>query len=103
MERVQAEAILDGEREAAVVLLMRVGELIEANRRLETRVAELEQRLNRNSRNSSLPLARVDEVIEHWPERCQACARAFGACERVDAAPVQRHQVVELPPIAVTL
>jgi len=139
MERAEAEAILDGEREAAVVLLMRVGELIEANRRLEARVTELEQRLNRSSRNSSLPpaqdppsapprpqkpasgrgrggqpghagrnrpllpLAQVDEVIEHWPERCQACARAFGACERVDAAPVQRHQVVELPPIAVTL
>ena len=34
---------------------MRVGELIEANRRLEARVGELEQRLNRNSRNSSLP------------------------------------------------
>jgi hypothetical protein len=55
MERAEAEAILDGEREAAVVLLMRVGELIEANRRLEARVAELEQRLNRNSQNSSLP------------------------------------------------
>ena len=55
MERAEAEAILDGEREAAVALLMRVGELIEANRRLEARVAKLEQRLNRNSQNSSLP------------------------------------------------
>ncbi|MGH6904548.1 MAG: DUF6444 domain-containing protein, partial [Geminicoccaceae bacterium] len=35
-----------------------VGELIEANRRLEARVAELEQRLNRSSRNSSLPPSR---------------------------------------------
>jgi len=139
MERAQAEAILDGEREAAVVLLMRVGELIEANRRLEARVAELEQRLNRSSRNSSLPpsqdlpsapprppkpasgrrrggqpghegtsrpllpLERVDEVIEHWPERCQACAHVFGEGERLDAAGVQYHQVSELPPIAVTL
>jgi hypothetical protein len=34
---------------------MRIGELVEANRRLEARVAELEQRLNRSSRNSSLP------------------------------------------------
>ncbi len=40
----EAEAILDGDRETAVALLMRVGELIEANRRLEARVAELEQR-----------------------------------------------------------
>jgi len=137
MERAEAGAILDGDRETAVALLMRVGELIEANRRLEARVAELEQRLNRSSRNSSLPpsqdppsaaprpgqpasgrqhggqpghegknrpllpLERVDEALEHWPERCQACARRFGEDERIDAAPPQRHQVSELPPIAV--
>ncbi len=139
MERAQAEAILDGEREAALALLIQVGELIETNRRLEARVAELEQRLNRSSRNSSLPpsqdppsapprppkrasgrrrggqpghegtsrpllpLERVDEVIEHWPERCQACAHVFGEGERLDVAAVQYHQVSELPPIAVTL
>src|SRR6266516_1636754 len=55
MERAEAVAILDGDRETAVALLLRVGELIEANRRLEARVAELERRLNRCSRNSSLP------------------------------------------------
>src|SRR5437667_12326100 len=111
MERAEAEAILDGDREAAVALLLRVGELIEANRRLEARVAELEQRLNRSSRNSSLPpsqdppsasprpqrggsgrgrggqpghegrnrpllpLEQVDELINHWPEPCQAGTR----------------------------
>src|SRR6266571_5480827 len=137
MERAEAEAILDGERETALTLLMRVGELIEANRRLEARVAELEQRLNRTSRNSSLPpsqdppsapprpkkpasgrrpggqpghegtnrpllrLERVDEVRDHWPERCACCAHAFGADERVEVASVQRHQLVELPPITV--
>ena len=131
--------MLDGERGAAVALLMRVGELIEANRRLEARVSELEQRLNRNSRNSSLPpsqdppsapprpqqpasgrgrggqpghagtnrplfaLAQVDELLEHWPECCHACARRFGEDERIDVAAPQRHQVSELPPIAVTL
>jgi len=139
MERAQAEAILDGERETAVALLIQVGELIEANRRLEARVAELEQRLNRSSRNSSLPpsqgppstpprprqphsgrrrgaqpghegknrpllpLERVDQVVEHWPERCQACAHVFSEDERVDVAAVHRHQVSELPPIAVTV
>ncbi len=138
MERAEAEAILDGDRATAVALLMRVGELIEANRRLEARVAELERRLNRSSRNSSLPpsqdppsappragkpgsgrrrggqpghegrhrrllpLEQVDEVVEHWPERCHACAHVFGD-ERADAAAVQRHQVSELPPIAVTV
>src|SRR6266545_3155624 len=139
MERAEAEAILDGDRETALALLMRVGELIEANRRLEARVAELEQRLNRSSRNSSLPpsqdppsvppraqkpgsgrrrggqpghegknrpllpLERVDEVINHWPQRCQACARRFGDEERIDVAAPQRHQVAELPPLAVTV
>jgi transposase len=55
MERAEAEAILDGDREMAVALLMRAAELIEANRRLESRVADLEQRLSRDSHNSSLP------------------------------------------------
>jgi len=55
MDRAEAKAILNGDRETAVALLLRAGELIEANGRLEARVSELEQRLNRNSRNSSLP------------------------------------------------
>jgi transposase len=137
MERSEAEAILDGDRETAVALLMQVGALVEANRRLEARVAELEQRLNRSSHNSSLPpsqdppsaaprsrkrgsgrsrggqpghegknrpllpLERVDELVEHWPERCQACAHRFDEHERIEAAPPQRQQVAELPPIAV--
>jgi len=139
MERAEAEAILDGERETAVALLMRIGGLVEANQRLEARVAELERRLNRSSRNSSLPPSQdppsapprpekpasgrkrggqlghegtsrpllapeqVDEVIEHWPARCRACAHVFSEEERLDAATVQRHQLSELPPIAVTV
>ncbi|MBU2603190.1 MAG: transposase [Actinobacteria bacterium] len=139
MDRAEAEAILDGDREAAITLLMRVGELIEANRRLEARVAELEQRLNRNSHNSSLPpsqdppsaprrpqkpqsgrsqggqpghqgknrkllpLERVDEVHDHWPQHCTQCGHAFLTGERADAAPVYRHQLCELPSIAVTV
>ena len=137
VERAAAEAILDGDRETAIALLVRVGELVEANQRLEARVAELERRLNRSSRNSSLPPSQdppsapprpggkgsgrgrggqlghegrhrlllpadqVHEVIEHWPDRCQSCARAFGERERVDVSAPARHQVAELPPIAV--
>ncbi|MEX2612579.1 MAG: IS66 family transposase [Gaiellaceae bacterium] len=137
MERAEAEAILDGDRETAVALLLRVGELVEANRRLEARVGELERRLSRNSRNSSLPPSQdppsapprpkqpgserkrggqlghegshrpllapeqVDAVVEHWPERCRSCAHVFGEPERVDAAEPWRHQVAELPTIAV--
>lgn len=137
MERAEAEAILDGDRETAVALLLRVGELIESNQRLEARVAGLERRLNRSSRNSSLPPSQdppsapprpgkqgsgrgrggqlghegrhrrllpseqVDEVVEHWPVRCRSCAHVFGEPERVDAAAPWRHQVAELPPIAI--
>jgi transposase len=137
VERAEAEAILDGDRETAVALLLRVGELVEANQRLEARVAELERRLNRSSRNSSLPPSQdppsapprpggkrsgrgrggqpghegrhrrllppeqIDEVVEHWPERCRSCAHVFGEPERVEAAEPLRHQVAELPPIAI--
>jgi transposase len=144
--RADAEAILDGDRETAVGLLLRLDELVEANQRLveanerlEARVAELERRLNRSSRNSSLPPSqdppsapkrpdgrssgrgrggqpghegryrrllrpdRVDEIVEYWPERCQSCAHVFVAGELVDAVEPGRHQVAELPPIAVSV
>jgi hypothetical protein len=35
VERGEAEAILDGDRETAIALLLQVGEPIEANKRLE--------------------------------------------------------------------
>ena len=138
MERAEAEAILDGDRETALGLLMRVGELVEANRRLEARVSELERRLGRNSRNSStppsqdppgaperkrapsegrdpgaqpghqghgrrfVPVERVDRVVEHWPERC-GCGHHFSEVERDPVGAPARHQVFELPPIAVSV
>jgi transposase len=144
VERAEAEAILDGDRETAVGLLLRVDELVEANQRLveanerlEARVGELERRLNRSSRNSSLPPSQdppsapprprgkgsgrkrggqeghqgryrrllppeqVDEIVEHWPERCGSCTHEFVEVDRVDAAEPSRRQVAELPPIAV--
>jgi transposase len=137
VERAEAEAILDGDRETAIALLLRIGELVEANQRLEARVAELERRLNRSSRNSSLPPSQdppsapprpsgkpsgrrrggqpghegrhrrllppeqVDEIVEHWPERCLSCARLFAERELLDAVEPWRQQVAELPPIAV--
>jgi transposase len=46
-----------------------------------------------------LPLAAVDEQIEHWPERCE-CGHVFAAGElRAVGEPV-RHQVEELPVIS---
>jgi transposase len=144
VERAEAEAILDGDRETAVALLLRLDELVdanqrlvEANERLEARVVELERRLNRSSRNSSLPPSQdppsapprprasesgrkrggqhghegryrqllpreqVDEIVEHWPDRCRSCGHAFVERERVVAAEPSRRQVAELPLIAV--
>jgi transposase len=137
VERAEAEAILDGDRETVVGLLLRLDELIGVNERLEARVAELERRLNRSSRNSSLPPSRdppsapkrpgwkgsgrmrggqpghegrnrrllppeqVDEIVDHWPERCRSCAHVFAEPELVDAVEPWRRQVAELPPIAV--
>jgi len=46
-----------------------------------------------------LPLSAVDELVEHWPERC-ACGHVFAAGElRAVGKPV-RHQVEELPVIS---
>jgi hypothetical protein len=138
VEWAEAEATLDGDRETALGLLLRLDELVEANQRLveanerlEARVAELERRLNRSSRNSSLPPSQdppsvpprppgeasgrkrggqhghegqyrrllppeqVDEIVEHWPDRCRSCAHVFAASERVDAADPSRRQVAE--------
>jgi transposase len=47
-----------------------------------------------------LPAWAVDEVIEHWPERC-ACGHVFSDEERVAAREPGRHQVEELPLLAV--
>ncbi|MCZ7664961.1 MAG: transposase [Thermoleophilia bacterium] len=78
MDRAEAEAILDGDRETAIALLMRIGELIEANRRLEARVAELEQRLNRTSQNSSLPPSQDPPSAPPRPQRSQSGRRPGG-------------------------
>jgi transposase len=46
-----------------------------------------------------LPIEQVDEVIEHLPERCRRCERSLA--DRPARGPVARHQVAELPEIAV--
>ncbi len=49
-----------------------------------------------------LPACAVDEVIEHWPQRCQ-CGHAFSESEHVAAGEPVRFQVEELPQIAVAV
>src|SRR5450830_1050165 len=149
MERAEAEAVYEQGRETVVAVLLElsaqnallrreVAELSAANRRLEIRVADLEERLSRNSRNSSLPpsadppsapprprqaasgrragaqpghpgrdrrlasIESLDELIDHWPERC-ACGHRFSETERCPVGKPARHQVAELPPTAVIL
>lgn len=47
-----------------------------------------------------LPAWAVDEIVEHWPERCR-CGHVFGEGERVAVGEPARHQIEELPPINV--
>src|SRR3989304_6624155 len=94
MERAGAEAGLDGERGAGGGPALRGG---------AGGGGRGGQPGHAGRTRPLLSLEQVDEVIEHWPQPCQACARRFGEDERIDVAAPQRHQVSELPPIAVTL
>ncbi len=49
-----------------------------------------------------LPAWAVEEIVEYWPERCR-CEHVFSEGERVPAGEPARHQVEELPPIAVSV
>ena len=49
-----------------------------------------------------LPLAAVDESIEHWPERC-ACGHVFAPGELLAVGEPVRHQIEELPVISTQL
>jgi transposase len=48
------------------------------------------------------PIERVTEVVEHWPARCGG-GHVFGEEEREPAGGPARHQVAELPPLAVEI
>jgi transposase len=143
VERVEAEAVFEAGREAVVGVLLRLDRQIEQLTarvaRQDERIAQLERRLNRSSRNSSqppsadppgaapprrgqdpsgrrqggqpghegkgrplLPAWAVDEVVNHWPDRCE-CGHLFVDGERVAVGDPVRHQVEELPPITVTV
>jgi len=52
---------------------------------------------HKGTRRVLLPLARVDEVEDVWPARCEQCANDFGSGTRVEVGEAERHQVVEIP------
>lgn len=41
----------------------------------------------------------LDEIIDHWPEHCPGCGQELDPGDL--GAPAHRHQVTELPPIAI--
>jgi transposase len=49
-----------------------------------------------------LPASAVDEVVEHWPAAC-GCGHVFARAELVGVGEPVRHQVEELPRLAVTV
>ena len=48
------------------------------------------------------PEDQVDEIVDHYPERCGDCGRRFDDRQRRPRGRFGRHQVAELPPISVT-
>jgi transposase len=107
VERVEAESILDGDRETAIGLLLRLDELVaanqrlvDANERLEARVAELERRLNRSSRNSSLPPSQDPPSAPPRPRgkgsgRKRGGQQGHEGCHRRLVPPEQVDEIVE--------
>ena len=49
-----------------------------------------------------LPAWAVDEIVEHWPVDC-GCGHVFAEADRVSTGRPARHQVEELPVMAVTV
>ena len=48
------------------------------------------------------PEDQIDEIVDHYPERCGDCGRRFDDRQRRSSGRFGRHQVAELPPISVT-
>jgi transposase len=75
----------------------------------ELRRGEREQRKaggqpgHRGSGRALTPSDQVDEIVDHYPESCRCCGHGFGEDERRPSSRFGRHQVAELPPIAVVV
>ncbi|MGH2742673.1 MAG: IS66 family transposase [Thermoleophilaceae bacterium] len=56
---------------------------------------------HRGSGRGRAPEDQVDEIVEHYPHSCRGCGHRFTDAERQPSGRPGRHQVAELPPIAV--
>jgi hypothetical protein len=58
---------------------------------------------HRGSGRKLAPEDQVDEIVDHFPTSCRHCGHGFGSAELRPCSRFGRHQVAELPPIAVRL
>lgn len=56
---------------------------------------------HRGAGRELLPEDQVDEIVDHYPERCEGCGHEFSEEERSPSGRPGRHQLAELPPIRV--
>lgn len=56
---------------------------------------------HRGSGRKLAPEDQIDEIVDHFPESCRRCGHGFALSERRPSSRFGRHQVAELPPIAV--
>jgi len=56
---------------------------------------------HKGSGRKLLPEDQIDEIVDHYPHACGGCGREFSEDEREPGKRFGRHQVAELPPIAV--
>lgn len=61
------------------------------------------QRGHKGSGRRLLGEDHVDEIVDHYPEVCGGCGHEFSEGEQVKGRRFGRHQVAELPPIAVVV
>jgi transposase len=56
---------------------------------------------HRGSGRKLLPEDQMEEIVNHYPEECGGCGHEFSDTEKVPSRRPGRHQVADLPPIAV--
>ncbi|MEA2372515.1 MAG: transposase [Solirubrobacteraceae bacterium] len=48
-----------------------------------------------------MPEEEIDEVVDHYPTECRGCGHEFSGAEKTPRWGAGRHQIAELPPVAV--
>jgi transposase len=56
---------------------------------------------HRGAGRKLLPEDQMEEIVNHYPEECGGCGHEFSEGEKLPSRRPGRHQVAELPPIAV--